>query len=306
MLGVLQGFATIGIVIGTGAWLAHRGIVDLSAQQLLARLAFTVGLPALLITMLADADASAMASRSTVVTASAIAVVALAYAVPARLIWRRRLGHVVMGAQDASYVNSANLGIPIAAFVLGDPALVAPVLLIQVLVMQPIALMLLDHDAATGPARPGRTLLDALTNPITLGTAIGVALSLTGTQLPVFLDAPARLLGGLAIPAMLIAYGISLRLGPGLAGGEQRSELIYTSALKLLAQPAVAWAAGLALGLTGPDLFAVVVIAALPTAQNIFIFALQYDRAVSLTRDTILVTTIGSVPVIVLAAALLG
>ena len=269
MLGVLQGFATIGIVIGTGAWLAHRGIVDLSAQQLLARLAFTVGLPALLITMLADADASAMASRSTVVTASAIAVVALAYAVPARLIWRRRLGPVVMGAQ-------------------------------------PIALMPLDHDAATGPARPGRILLDALTNPITLGTAIGVALSLTGTQLPVFLDAPARLLGGLAIPAMLIAYGISLRLGPGLAGGEQRSELIYTSALKLLAQPAVAWAAGLALGLTGPDLFAVVVIAALPTAQNIFIFALQYDRAVSLTRDTILVTTIGSVPVIVLAAALLG
>jgi predicted permease len=46
----------------------------------------------------------------------------------------------------------------------------------------------------------------------------------------------------------------------------------------------------------------VVVMAALPTAQNIFTYSLRYDRGVYLTRDTIFITTLASAPVILLAA----
>jgi malonate transporter and related proteins len=48
------------------------------------------------------------------------------------------------------------------------------------------------------------------------------------------------------------------------------------------------------------------VTSALPTAQNIFVHATRYDRATVLARDTILVTTVGAIPVIVLVATLLG
>jgi predicted permease len=48
------------------------------------------------------------------------------------------------------------------------------------------------------------------------------------------------------------------------------------------------------------------VTSALPTAQNIFVHATRYNRATVLARDTILITTIGSVPVILLLAWLLG
>ena len=41
-------------------------------------------------------------------------------------------------------------------------------------------------------------------------------------------------------------------------------------------------------------------------AQNIFVHATRYDRATILACDTILITTIGSVPVILLLAWLLG
>ena len=77
--------------------------------------------------------------------------------------------------------------------------------------------------------------------------------------------------------------------------------------LKLIVQPLVAWAvaAGL-LGVQGHALLAVVVCSALPTAQNIFVHATRYDRATTLARDTILLTTIGSVPVILLVTVLLG
>ena len=53
-------------------------------------------------------------------------------------------------------------------------------------------------------------------------------------------------------------------------------------------------------------MFAVVVLAGLPTAQNIFVYAQRYQRGVVLARDTVLLTTIGSVPILVAVAALLA
>ena len=47
------------------------------------------------------------------------------------------------------------------------------------------------------------------------------------------------------------------------------------------------------------------VLATLPTAQNIFVLAMRYDRRVTLARDAIFVSTVLSVPAIVVAAALL-
>ena len=47
-----------------------------------------------------------------------------------------------------------------------------------------------------------------------------------------------------------------------------------------------------------------VTLAALPTAQNVYNYAARFGRGEILARDTILVTTIGS-PVVLLVAALL-
>ncbi len=64
-------------------------------------------------------------------------------------------------------------------------------------------------------------------------------------------------------------------------------------------QPIAAYLIGAyAVGLVGHDLLAVTVIAALPTAQNVFTLAMRYERGVILARDTIFVATLLSVPVI--------
>ena len=71
-------------------------------------------------------------------------------------------------------------------------------------------------------------------------------------------------------------------------------------ALKLLVQPVAAYLIGAYfVGLEGHNLLAVTVIAALPTAQNVFTFAMRYERGVLLARDVIFVATILSVPVII-------
>ncbi|MFL6169332.1 MAG: AEC family transporter [Ornithinibacter sp.] len=307
MEGVVLGFATIVAVIGVGALIAHLGVVDLSAQKVLSHIAFFVASPALLLTTVSKADTHDVLSRSLVATVVGVVVPATTYALVAWWRWRRSVGERVIGALASSYVNAGNLGLPVAAYVLGDAALVAPTLLLQLLVLQPFALALLDADVSGRRPTLRHMMVRPFTNPLTIGTLIGLLLSITGWQLPQIVLDPIELIGAMAVPGMLLAYGIALRLGPGFGGDVPTGELALTSTLKLGVQPLVAYAvAHLALGLTGQALLAVVVCSSLPTAQNIFVHATRYDRSPTLARDTILVTTVGAVPLITLVVWVLG
>ena len=165
MEGVVLGFATIVAVIGVGVLIAHLGVVDLSAQRVLSHIAFFVASPALLLTTVSRADTHDVLSRSLVATVAGVVVPAGIYVVVAWWRWRRSVGEKVIGALASSYVNAGNLGLPVAAYVLGDAALVAPTLLLQLLVLQPLALAVLDADVrgharrcATSWSGPSRTL----------------------------------------------------------------------------------------------------------------------------------------------------
>ena len=98
-------------------------------QQVLSRTAFFVASPALLFDTLAAADVQAVLGPQLVVAGVSALAAGGIYLLVARLLLPRRDGsETIIGALSASMVNSANLGIPIAAYVLGDAALAAPVL----------------------------------------------------------------------------------------------------------------------------------------------------------------------------------
>jgi malonate transporter and related proteins len=311
--GVLAGFATIGIIIGLGFLLAQLRVLDATALGVLTRVAFYVASPALMITVLGGTEVHRLLSANLIASLGSVAVAAAIAVLMARLLWRREAGDTVIATFCSAYVNAGNLGLPIAAYALGDAALIAPMLLAQLLVLQPSGLAVLD--AITYVPSPGisqgRLLLIRLSqpfrNPLAVGSLIGLALALTGFKLPVIINAPLTLVGGIAVPAMLLAYGISLRLGPRPGAGEPPIQIATLVTIKLLVQPIVAYLIGAyALGLVGRDLLAVTVIGALPTAQNVFTFAMRYDRGVILARDTIFVATLLSVPVILIITWLLA
>ena len=200
---MFEGFATIGAVIALGALLAHLRVLDASAQVILSRLAFFVASPALMVVTLAEADVSAVLSRNLVASVAGVVAAGGVYILLARLIWRRPLGHTTIGTLSASYVNAGNLGIPVASYVLGSAAYVAPTLLMQLLVLQPLALAVLDADAR-GSRAPLRTIIaQPFTNPLTLGSLVGLTLAITGWTLPPAVQDPIELVGHMAVPAML-------------------------------------------------------------------------------------------------------
>ena len=303
---MVGGFAALAAVIAAGWLVARTGTLERDAAAVLSTLSYVVATPALLLLTLADADPGVLVSPALAATAGSAVLAALLFAGLAR--WRRRLGpaELTAGSLAASYVNAGNLGVPIAVYVLDDASFVVPVLLFQVLVMAPVGLAVLA-DSRAASRLCWQVLLQPLATPVVVGCALGVLVAATGVQLPALVLQPVELTAGLAVPAALLAYGMSLHGAPRPAAGEGAGTVWLAVALKTLAQPALAYALGRwVAGLDGVELLAVTVTSALPTAQNVFVYAAAYDRGTLLVRDVVLLSTVLSVPVLVAVTLVLG
>ena len=304
MQAVLAGFGTIAAVIALGYLIESIGLLGDSAGLVLTRLAFFVATPCLLLTVMADSQMTHVLSRSLVATVVGTLAAGLPYVLVARLLWHRRADDVAIGTMCSAYCNAGNLGLPVAAYVLGDASLIVPMLLLQLVILQPTALAVLDAGR-TGEASVAAAIRSPLTNPLTLATLLGLVISVAGWTLPAYVRDPIDLVGAMAVPGVLIAYGMSLRRGPLPGRGTPPGEIALVTTLKLIVQPIGAYVAGRALGLAGPALIALAVTAALPSAQNIFVHATRFGRQQILARDAIFVTTLGSVPAILIIVVLL-
>ncbi|MGO4955681.1 AEC family transporter [Luteococcus sp. Sow4_B9] len=315
MASVLGGFFTIWAVVAVGWLLAHLRVLDASSQLVLSKLSFYGGSPALMLTMMATADVRRIFAWNLLVTV--LATVLTGLLTVALLQWVLRgedgqphgLGHRAIATFCACYVNAGNMGLPIAAYVLHDVTWVAPLLLVQVAVLQPFGLAFLDIDAAR---RDGNrlSLMANLTlplrNPMTMGVLLGLAINLLGLRIPDLLNQPLLMLGGLTVPTMLIGFGVSLRLGPLPGKGPLFTETLVLSGIKLFVQPMLALVLARIFQLDQTTTLAVLVLAGLPTAQNVFNHAVRYQRSVVLARDIVFITSILSIVTISVMALLVG
>jgi malonate transporter len=302
--GVLIGFGIIGAIVAAGYGIGRADLLGPGAGRALSRLAFFVLSPCLLFTVLARADVHVLFSSLLLASTVAALVSALLFAAVALLLWRRRLPEAVVGALASGYVNANNIGLPVAVYVLGDPAYSAPVILLQLVLLAPIALTLLDISTS-GHASLGRILQQPVRNPLIIGSLLGLVVALTGIELPDPVLQPFELVGAAAVPIVLLGFGMSLHGQRPFQPGTGRRDIVLASGLKLVVMPLVAAGVSVLLGLTGEHLYAVVVLAALPSAQNVFNYAQRYERGVVVARDTVLITTVGSVPVLLLVSLLL-
>ena len=319
MADVVAGLAVFGAVIAVGWLLVRTRAVPADADGVLTRVCFFAATPALLVTTLSRADLTAVLSRATAVAVAAeLAAIISAWCLH-RLALRRTIAEATIGALASGYVNAANLGIPVAVLVLGDAATIAPILLLQLLVLTPVTFTVLD--AVTRRGNPSRlaTLTVPLRNPLLWGVVAGTAANLGGVRLEQwcggYLAQGLEMLGRVAVPLMMLALGMSLAGAPWplrnsepdepVGGVSRRSGLWAAVSWKLAVMPALAVAVGMAAGLGGSQLLVPVVTAALPTAQNVFMYASRYGVAKDLARDAVLLTTAGFVPVVLLAAAIL-
>lgn len=305
MGGVLIGFAIIAFVILVGWLLARARIVSQDDRLVLNKVAFFGASPALLFTVLAASDIRVLFSGVLLVALLSFVGVALLYTVIARVFFSKDVGRIAIGASTSGYSNVNNIGLPVAVYVIGDAQFVGPMIMLQLLVLAPVLLGILDVVRA-GKASFWGIVTQPLRNPILIASVLGAIVSATGLQIPDPVLAPLEILGGAAVPLMLLAFGISLGGDKPLEPGSGRKEVLLATMLKSLVAPALAFVlARFVLGLSDELVYACTVMGALPTAQNMYQYALRYQTGQIVARDVILLTTILSLPVMLLIAWLL-
>ncbi|SBN62219.1 hypothetical protein GA0004736_1119 [Curtobacterium sp. 9128] len=305
MSGVLIGFAIIGAIIAAGYVVGRIGLLGPHAQFVISRLAFFVLMPCLLFHTIATADIASLVSPMLWVSLLSAVLVALGTALVFALVLRRSITTTTVGALAASYVNANNIGLPVAVYVLGQATAVVPVILLQLVVMAPIALTVLDTATASGGGWE-RRVLGPVTNPLIIASLTGLVFSAFRIELPDPVLEPFSLVGAAAVPLVLLSFGMSLHGAAPLRDPAIRTDVIVASSIKLVVMPAVAFVlARFVFGLDDQQVFVLTTLGALPAAQNVFNYAQRYDAAVPVARDVVLISTLGAVPVLVGIAALL-
>lgn len=305
MLDALTGFVVVGFAIFVGWILGRTGVLDASSRATMSQLVFWVLSPALLFVVLSQAEVDMLFSSLLPVSAVAALAVIGVYALVTKLVWKRSAVETLIGALAAGQVNANNIGIPLSLYILGSAAYPAPIVLFQLLILTPVSLSILE--AAAGGRFQIGAIWRALRNPIIVGSALGVAVSVSGMTLPTIVFAPIELIANACVPVLLISFGVSLHGRRVLSAGPHRGEVMLASGLKLLVMPAIAWlSATYVFGLGPGEVLIVVVLAALPSAQNVFNYAQHFGVGEAVARDTVLITTIGCVPILFLATVLLG
>ncbi len=311
MSGVITGFAIILAVIGVGYLLAHRNVIGSGSERLMFnRVAFYAATPALIFSSVSVSDPGHFFSPVVlVIFLSTLATAAVYWAVSA-VFFRQDVPTTAMGAASSSYFNSVNIGLPVSIYVIGEATYVIPVLLLQMVVFTPMILAALgsggEGDGRSTGAKVAEAVRNALLSPVVLASFAGLAVSLAGLTVPEPVMTPIEILGGASIPMILMSFGASLVAGGVLDHAPDRPGALTASALKIAGMPLITWLLCLALGLEGDAMYAAVILAALPAAQNVYNFAATYQKGMIIARDTVFITTFASLPAMLVIALLFG
>jgi len=132
-----------------------------------------------------------------------------------------------------------------------------------------------------------------VTHPLVLSTAVGVLSAAVHFEPPVALDRLLQFLQNAAAPCALFTLGVTVALRPLK---KMPWEVPILVLVKLTLHPIVVF---LALSVFGPFdqtwIYAAILMAALPPALNVFVFARQYDTWVEQASSAVLFGTLVSV-----------
>lgn len=310
---------TLGWGVGRMRWLG-TGNDSSDPTRVLSNAALYIFIPALLLRTTIRLDFATL--PGTMVAAFFVPATGLLLAIYGWQRWRgaaERNGAAApaVRAISATFGNSVQLGIPLAAALFGETGLALHVALISLhaLVLLSLATLLAEVDLAHSP-RPGRnapsslaatiatTLRNTVIHPVMLPVLLGLAWNLAGIGLHPIVDETLLVLGSAVVPVCLVLIGLSLAYY-GVRG--QIRVAMHLTLAKLLAMPAlVLLVAHWGFGFAGLPLAVMVVMAALPVGSNPLIFAQRYNTLQAEATATIVFSTLAFVAALAFWLAVLA
>ena len=258
-----------------------------------------VALPALFYGILANTPFEQLAQARFIVatTLGTFAAFALSFAI-AYGMRERRIGETTIAALAGSYGNVGYMGPGLALATLGPQAAV-PIALIfcfdtlLLFSLIPFLMALRGREPVSFGAAAMQVVRRIALNPLVIATALGVLSAASHLHPPVALERLLQFLQGAAAPCALFTLGVTVALRP-----LQRVpwEVPILVLIKLLVHPAALFVLLSLLAVSDPVwIGTAVLMASLPPALNVFVFARYYDRWVEPASSAVLLGTLLSV-----------
>ena len=219
----------------------------------------------------------------------------------ARFGFSKTVDQQAIYGMTAAFSNTVLMGIPITLTAFGEEAALPLFLIIAFhsATLMPLTVALIQGSRGEGVsvARQFRDVGVALArNPIVVGVFLGLMANLTHTTLPSGIDQLIAFLGDAAVPCALFAMGASL---PGYPLMGDVSPAVALTILKLAVHPLIVWVlARYVFDLEGIWVFVPVLLAAMPTGVNTYLFGARYDVEPGVAARTVLLTSVLSLATI--------
>ena len=288
------------ILLVAGAGYALHRLLRVDPQPL-SRVAFYTTTPALVFTLLVSTQISPpdilrMMGFAAVVVLG-VGLLSLVVARGLRLPGETAAAFILA----STFMNSGNYGLSLSQFAFGEEALAWASIFYITSTMLTNSLGV--YVATVGKASPRQALLGLARVPSMYAIPLALLVRGTGHPLPYPVARPVELLAAAAVPLMILILGMQL----GRAGLPKERGLLATStALRLLAGPALAWAVAPLFGLSVAARQAGILEAAMPTAVLNTVIALEFGIAPAFVTGAVLVSTLVSPLTVTPLIALLG
>ena len=305
----------LGWVAGKLRWLG-----DNDPARTLSNAAFYIFIPALLFRTTARVEFSQLPwGTLAAFFAPVLLLLALVYA------WQRRANRggplpaaaPSVRAITATFGNTLQVGLPMAAALFGEAGLAIHIAIISVhaLTLLTVLTALVELDLAREGRRQGQpevplfktlvtTARNTVIHPVVLPVLAGLLWNALFPPLPVIVDELLQTLAQAVVPLCLVLVGMSLAYY-GMKGAVKGA--VAMSALKLLVLPAMVLLIGHGvMGLAGLALAVVVMAAALPVGANALIFSQRYGALEAETTAASVISTVAFVFTAPLWLVLLG
>ncbi|UNK36881.1 AEC family transporter [Shinella sp. H4-D48] len=309
MLLIFESILPIFLLVVLGVLLRRWRAIDGDMWNGLEQLGFYVLFPCLLFTTLAKAEFSGIAAGSVAIgSIGSVTLIALLIV----LSWPLFRAAGVSGSSFTSVFQTSTRWNAFIALAIGEKLYGQQSLALVALVATLIIIPLNFYNIAMliwfgGGSRSLKTFLwKVLTNPMIIGSALGVTINLLEIPLYQPVMQAAELVASSSLSLGLIMVGAGLKLADAL---RPRPLALLPLFLKLIFMPLVMTAAAYALGMRGEHLMTITMGASVPTAMNGYVLAKQMGGDAPLYAAVATLQTVASfftIPIVLATAAYLA
>lgn len=275
MPAIAQTVAPVFLLIVIGWGFKRSGFPGDGFWQPAERLAYFVLLPVLIVRNLAVADLDNFQIGGLGATVIGTSLIAAAVTFAMRPLIRTD-GPAFTSFLQGNIRFNSYLAFAIAAAMFGPPGVVVCAVFAAFMMPTANTIIIAAMTALNRGAAPDwkRVPVEIATNPLILGCLIGATINGLDIPLPAWSVALMDIVAKAALPVALLCVGAGLDLS---VGRTHRGLMALTSVIKLAAVPALAWALGGWLGLSGVTYAVAVMFAAMPASPAAYVLARQLD-----------------------------